>query len=222
MEKRSIEALSARELGQIYKRPVLFDANIFMVGIENRSGDKYCSFEHIKSVLLIPLLESFEDILIDKAVYDELDRNSRDLVDGYSNTNVKIDDISALYGADPIYTDIYNNIDTHALFRNKEKSKDHLGEIRSLAYAAHKGISYFCSKDASVDLIAQELALLKGVTIITMDSIFLCARLYHEQKGSIEEHKPHLKSMYKKYCSDVIRRKQLPQTLNKYVEMCLD
>lgn len=178
----------------------------FMVGIEDRLSDKYCSFEHIKSVLLIPLLESFQHILINRTVYDALDSV----------------DISGLYGRDPIYTDIYNKVDNHDLFRYKEKSKDHLGEISSLAYAAYIGISYFCSKDASVDLITQELALLKNVTVITMDSVFLCARLYHNQQGSMAEYKLDLKSMYKKYCSDVIKRKQLPHTLNKYVEMCLD
>lgn len=47
LEKISLEAL--------FKQPVMFDANIFMVGIENRPSDPNCAFENIEKLFLIPV-----------------------------------------------------------------------------------------------------------------------------------------------------------------------
>lgn len=46
-------------LYELYKEPILFDANIFMVGIEKRSIDDNCSFDNMKKLYILPLFEKF-------------------------------------------------------------------------------------------------------------------------------------------------------------------
>ena len=48
-------ALQKIPLKLLIRQPVMFDANIFMVGIENRSSDSNCSFENMYKVYLKPL-----------------------------------------------------------------------------------------------------------------------------------------------------------------------
>lgn len=67
----------------LIKQPVMFDANIFMVGIGNRSSDSNCSFGNKYTVYLKPLFESFQQIIIHEMVYNELDEDTKRLVDSY-------------------------------------------------------------------------------------------------------------------------------------------
>lgn len=68
----------------------MFDANIFMVGIENRSSHSNCSFENMYTVYLKPLFESFQQIIIHEMVYNELDESTKRLVDSYKEKNVTV------------------------------------------------------------------------------------------------------------------------------------
>lgn len=43
-----ITPLKKTALHDLFHKPVLFDANIFMVGISDRISDKNCSFENMK------------------------------------------------------------------------------------------------------------------------------------------------------------------------------
>lgn len=74
-----ITPLKKTALHELLNKPVLFDANIFMVGISDRISDKNCSFENMKKMFIEPLLESFTDIYIHEEVYRELDEESRSL-----------------------------------------------------------------------------------------------------------------------------------------------
>lgn len=65
--------LSRISLLELIKKPIMFDANILMVGIENRSSDLNCSFENMKELYMIPVFESFQNIIIHEMVYNELD-----------------------------------------------------------------------------------------------------------------------------------------------------
>lgn len=42
--------LKKTALHDLLNKPILFDANIFMVGISERTSDKNCSFENIKQL----------------------------------------------------------------------------------------------------------------------------------------------------------------------------
>lgn len=70
-------------LHNLIKEPILFDANIFMVGISERNSDRNCSFENMKQLYIKPLFESFTDMYIHEEVYKELDDESRKFVDCY-------------------------------------------------------------------------------------------------------------------------------------------
>ena len=173
-----ITPLKKTALHDLLNKPILFDANIFMVGISERVSDKNCSFENMKQLYIKPLFESFTYIYIHEEVYKELDEDARAFVDMYKDKNVTIVKEDGLYGTDPQYTTIFNNIAKHELVQyERGRSKDR-GEVYSLAYAAYHNMNYFCSKEIMVDNVARELEELKDVDIITFDIILLQAYVY--------------------------------------------
>ena len=200
----------------LLNRPILFDANIFMVGIEDRASDKNCTFENMKQMYIEPLFESFTDIYIHREVYKELDSEAKNFVDSYKGKNVTIVDEGNLYGRDPKYTTIFNNIAGHELVKYVRGQSKNRGEVYSLAYAAYHNMNYFCSKEIMVDNVAHELIDLKDVDIITFDIIILTAYVYYAKRND-NSHSKGLKAIYKKYCADVIKRHGLPATLGKYI-----
>ena len=82
--------LKKTALHDLLNKPILFDANIFMVGIAERTSDKNCSFENMKQLYIKPLFESFTDIYIHEEVYKELDEKSREFVESYKGKNVTV------------------------------------------------------------------------------------------------------------------------------------
>lgn len=201
----------------LLNKPILFDANIFMVGISDRISDKNCSFESMEQLYIRPLFESFTDIYIHNEVYRELDEDAKCFVDTYKGKNVTIVDESGLYGTDPRYTTIFNNIANHELVKYVRGYSKNRGEVYSLAYAAYHNMNYFCSKEIMVDNVARELEDLKDVDIITFDVILLVSFVYYAKQGD-KSHSKGLKAAYKKYCADVIRRHGLPGTFGEYIK----
>ena len=187
--------LKKTALHDLLNKPILFDANIFMVGISERTSDKNCSFESMKRLYIKPLFESFTDIYVHEEVYNELDEEARDFVDSYKGKNVTIVTENGLYGTDPKYTTIFNNISKHELVRYERG----------------------CSKEIMVDNVAKELEDLKDIDIITFDIIILQAFVYYAQQSDKSNSKG-LKAIYKKYCADVIKRHGLPATLSEYIK----
>lgn len=212
-----ISPLKKISLANLCQKPIMFDANIFMIGINDRSSDPNCSFENIKSLFLIPVFESFSNIIIHEMVYNELDEITKAFVKKYIGKNVEIVDEGDLYGTDPQYTTIFNDISQHERVRYIRGNSKDRGEVYSLAYAAFYNINYFSSKEIMVDDIACDLAVLENIDIITFDVIVLLAYLYYMLKGNTGNNKA-LKSAYKKYCEDVIKRHKLPGTLVEYVK----
>lgn len=211
-----VTPLKKTALHDLFHKPVLFDANIFMVGIEERNSDLRYSFENMKQLYIHPLFESFTDIYIHDEVYKELDEDAKGFVDTYIGKTVTIVDEGGLYGTDPKYTTIFNNISKHELVNyERGRSKDR-GEVYSLAYAAYHNMNYFCSKEIMVDNVARELEDLKDIDIITFDIIILSAYVYFAEKRDNSNAKA-LKAIYKRYCADVIKRHGLPKTLGDYI-----
>lgn len=204
-------------LNELLTKPVLFDANIFMVGIEDRISNPNCSFENITNLFILPLLESFECVYIHEQVYKELDSQARAFVDLYIGKNVHLVNDEELLGKDPKYTTIFNNIAKHELVNYVMGSSKDRGEVYSMAYAAYHGINYFCSREIMVELVADELEDLKDVSIITLDIIILVAVCYYAKKNDTTFNQA-FKSVYKRYCRDVIKRHHLPTTLSEYIK----
>ena len=213
--------LKKTSLKKLCAQPIMFDANIFMVGIENRSSDPNCSFNNMKELYMIPLMESFKNILIHEMVYNELDLETKNFLDSYLNKNVTIVSEERLYGIDPLYTTIFNEICSHERVQYIRGNAKDRGEVYSLAYAAYHNINYFSSKEIMVDDIARDLDVLKDIEIITFDIIVLLSYIYYACKSDTSKNKA-LKSIYKRYCEDVIKRHKLPSTLTKYVFACKD
>ncbi|MCD8110364.1 MAG: hypothetical protein LUE14_09760, partial [Clostridiales bacterium] len=203
-------------LQDLWNRRVMFDANIFMVGIENRGSDKNCSFDHMLQTYIRPIFDCFTDIVIHEEVYAELDDEAKNFMNTYIGKTVTIVSENGMYGTDPLYTSVFNHIAGHELVRYERGQSKNRGEIYSLAYAAYHHINYLCSKDAMVDIIANELDDLKDIDIITFDIVVLSAYVHYAWQHD-NSHAKALKSIYKKYCADVIKRHKLPDTLGKYI-----
>lgn len=200
-------------LKELIEKPIMVDANILMVGIENRGRDPNCSFTEMRDLYLIPFFESFKEVIIHKAVYDELDSECKHFIDRC--TNVVIVECDNLYGVDPLYTTIFNNIAQHERIAYKIGSSKDRGEVYSLAYAAFNKINYFSSKEIKVDDIVNIIPDLEDISVITFDVIVLLAYIYHNS-GYVTKYNKALKSVYKRYCEDVIKRHKLPPKLSEY------
>lgn len=208
--------LKRTALHDLLNKPILFDANIFMVGIEDRTSNSNCSFENMKQLYIQPLFESFTCIYIHNEVYKELDDESRAFMNTYIGKTVTIVDEEGLYGKDPKYTTIFNNIARHELVNYERGRAKDRGEVYSLAYATYHNMNYFCSKEIMVDIVAYELEDLKEVDIVTFDIIVLAAYIYYAKQNDKSKSKG-LKAIYKRYCADVIKRHRLPKTLSEYI-----
>lgn len=141
-------------------------------------------------------------------------------MDTYKEKNVRIVSEGELYGKDPRYTTIFNEISNHERVKYRRGNSKDRGEVYTLAYASFHGINYFSSKEIMVDDIAQDLEVLKGIDIITFDIIVLLSYLYYMKKEDTSNNKAY-KSCYKRYCEDVIKRHHLPATLSEYVRASL-
>lgn len=207
--------LNGITLEKLCNQPIMLDANILMVGIENRPSDPNCSFENIKTLFLIPIVNSIKSIIIHVEVYNELDEECKRFVDTCSN--ITIINENGLYGKDPRYTTIFNNISNYERVKYVRGNSKNKGEVYSLAYAAFNKINYFSSKEIMVDEIVDEIDDLKEIHIITFDIIMLMAFVYYNSQ-QVRDYNKALKSLYKKYCEDVIKRHKLPSTLSEYVQ----
>lgn len=208
-------------LKELCSKPIMFDANILMVGIEDRPRNPNCSFDNMKNLYMIPLFNCFENIILHEKVYNELDTECKQLVDTYKNQNVTIVSEADLYGKDPQYTTIFNNIANHDRVQYMRPNSKDCGEVFSLAYASFYGINYFSSKEIMVDDIAKDLKELEKIHIITFDIIVLLAFIYFNSNIITTNNKA-LKSVYKRYCEDVIKRHKLPHTLSEYIKVSQD
>ncbi len=209
-------------LHDLIAAPILFDTNIFMVGIEERNSKKEYSFENMRRLYLQPMMNMFDDIQIHEEVYKELDPDAKIFLDPYLNSNtVKMVGEGGLYGKDPLYTSIFNKIAKHELVNYSRCQSKNRGEVYSLAYVAYHNLNYVCSRDIMVDNVVRELSTLCSVDVVTFDIIVLAAYVYYARLGD-NTYSKGLKAIYKRHCKDVIRRHGIPSTLGEYVKACQD
>ena len=63
--------------------PIIIDTCIFMVGIDKRQTNQDYSLENMKKNWMDDVLSYFEKILIHEVVYQELDNETKKIIDGY-------------------------------------------------------------------------------------------------------------------------------------------
>ena len=211
--------LSRISLKELLDQPVMIDANILMVGIEDRVTNPDYSFERMRDMYMIPLLTSFKRILIHEEVYNELDVDSKKLIDAYKGKSVTIVKEGDLYGKDPCYTHIFNSISNNDIVKYQRPKSKNRGEVYSLAYASYFNVNYICSKDFMVEKACSSISELSSIAVVTFDIIILLSALYHLSKDEKEFCKG-LRSIYKRHCEDVIKRHHLPKTLKEFLTEC--
>lgn len=108
-------------LKKLLLSPILLDASVLLVGIDK--NDRNYSFERMKELYLAEIFRSFRNILIHETVFDELDEDRKDFINYFVGNNVEIVSEEGLYGRDPKYTEIFNEIASFDLFKYERLQK---------------------------------------------------------------------------------------------------
>jgi len=203
-----------RKLSLAKTTPIIIDACILMVGIEKQDTHKEYCFDKMKECYIKPLFEYFEKIKIHEMVWIELDDRRRDFISSYISKNVEIVCENGMYGKDPLYTTIFNEIAEHELFNFRRGQSKNRGDVFSLAYAAYHKIPFFSTKDTAIIDVVQDISHLKNLEIIGFEYVLTLGYLFNESSSELNKR---LSSLYKSQCGPLIKRKLLPATFNKFL-----
>lgn len=193
--------------------PIIIDTCIFMVGIDKRHTDSNYSLERMREIWIDDILSYFEKILLHEVVYEELDSDTKKVIDEYIGKNVEIVSDKDLFNLDPEFMRIYDEIRNHELMYAPFSKTKNQGEIHSLAYACYYGIPYFSSRDSDACDVCNEIEELNNITIIGFESLVGIAY----KVGGNQEKRKVLKSLYKEFCAPKIRQGVIPKTLAEYL-----
>lgn len=189
--------------------PIIIDTCIFMVGIDKRHTDSNYSLERMREIWIDDILSYFEKILLHEVVYNELDSDTKKVIDEYIDKNVEIVSDKDLFNLDPEFMRIYDEIRNHELMYAPFSKTKNQGEIHSLAYACYYGIPYFSSRDSDACDVCNEIEELNNITIIGFEELLAIAY----KTGTDKEKRKALKSLYKEICAPKIRQGSIPCTL---------
>ncbi len=196
------------------KSKVIIDTCILMVGIEKRAVHPQYSLESMMRNWMDAVLSFFSDIILLRTVYEELDADTRTVVDAHIGKNITIVDDSILLRTEPEYSRIFEEIHTHPLMYAPYFKSKNQGEIHSLAYACFMGITYFSTRDTDACDVCHEIDELAQIEIVGFETMLAIA---YELSESPDQRKA-LKSMYKEYCGPRIRQKAIPGTLLEFLQ----
>lgn len=193
--------------------PIIIDTCVFMVGIEKRQINTVYSLNNMKTNWMDDIFSYFETILLHRVVYNELDSETKKVINKFIGTSIKIVDDDELMDSDPEFMRIFNKIHDHDLMKNPFNPNKNQGEVHSLAYASYYGIPYFSSKDLGACYVCNELEDLKNVKIVGFESILGIAYKTNPNKNK----KKALKSLYKEFCAPKIKQGVIPNTLAEFM-----
>lgn len=193
---------------------VLFDASVLLAGIERQGSDPNYSFTNMKTAYLEATFNHFQCIKIHEKVWEELSEDRRNFIQTSFNAKVEIVGEGNLYGLDPLYTTIFNDIADHDLFRYKRMLRKDRGDVFTLAYAAYYGVPFVSTRDTSMLMVMQELSCLQTVNAIGFEYLLVLGYL---NNGTNRELDKRLSALYKQYCSPAIKRELLPSTFNQFI-----
>jgi len=196
--------------------PVLFDASVLLVGIEKQAGDLNYSFENMQAAYLDAVLNEFKCILIHQQVWEELSEDRQNYISPQIGKNVEIVKEGKLYGNDPLYTTMFNQIADHDLFRYQRLQSKDKGDVFTLAYAVYYGIPFVSTRDGSMLAAIEELSSLDSVSVIGFEDLLVLGYINTKSKD-VEKR---LAALYKRYCTPAIKKQLIPSTFKKYLEIC--
>lgn len=195
-------------------KPIIFDTCIFMVGIEKRLSDSNYSLENMRKNWMDDVLSHFENILLHEVVYNELDSETKKIIDEHIGKNITIVDDKDLFDSDPEYMRIFNEIHDHPLMYAPFSKTKNKGEVHSLAYACYHNISLFSSKDSDACDVCNEIEELNKIEIVGFETILGIAYKNNPDKDK----KKALKALYKEFCGPRIRQGVIPKTLGEFMD----
>lgn len=203
-------------LNKFITQPILLDASVLLVGIE-KNDDKF-NFEAMKTLYIEELFNNFQDILIHETVFEELDEERKKFVNIYVGNNVKIVTENNLYGQDPLYTTVFNQIANYDLFKYERPKKKNKGDVYSLAYASYHNIPFISTRDGSIIKAVEELVSLKNVDVCGFEHLLLLGYLNNEDKDLVKRYK----SLYKSHCTPAINSGLIPKTFGEFIRSQTD
>lgn len=193
--------------------PIIFDTCIFMVGIDKRHTDPKYSLDNMRKNWMDDVLSYFSNILLHETVYNELDADTRKIIDEHIGKNIKLVNDKDLFDSDPEYMRIFNAIHDHPLMYVPFLKTKNQGEVYSLAYACYHNISLFSSKDSDACDVCNEIEELNKIEIVGFETILGIAYKNNPDKDK----KKALKALYKEFCGPRIRQGAIPKTLSEFM-----
>ncbi|MDD4690559.1 MAG: hypothetical protein PHE51_12565 [Eubacteriales bacterium] len=194
---------------------VIFDTSVLLAGIERQGSDPRYSFSNMKGAYLEATFNHFQYIKIHEEVWKELSEDRRDFIQSGYNNKLEIVSEGNLYGFDPQYTTIFNDIAGYDLFRYKRMQKENRGDIFTLAYAAYYGVPFVSTRDTSMLMVMQELPCLMNVSSIGFEYLLVLGCLNNQTNRELDKR---LAALYKLYCYPAIKQGLIPPTFNKFME----
>lgn len=199
-------------LKEIKSVPILLDASVLLVGVDK--DDNSFSFKSMKELYIAELFNYFDRILIHDTVLEELDSVRKDFIGLYLGKNVEIVSEEDMYGNDPLYTTIFNEVANFDLFKYQRLQKKDKGDVFSLAYAAYHNIPFISARDGSVIKAVEEMSSLKNVEICGFEHLLLLGYLNNTPDKELAKR---YKSIYKSHCTPAIKLGKIPKTFSEFI-----
>lgn len=195
-------------------QPVIVDACILMVGIDQQNTNPDYSFDVMKQCYLQPVLDYFKELKIHEMVWEELDDERRTLINPYIGKSVELVTENNMYGVDPQYTTIFNNIADNDLLNYRRGHSKNRGEVYSLAYAAYYGIPFFSTRDGLIIRVMREVSDLENIEMLGFEYMLTVGFLGNSQNSEFNKI---LSSLYKSQCGPAIKQGLIPPTFNGFL-----
>lgn len=194
-------------------KPIIIDTCIFMAGIDERHTKTEYSLENMRKNWMDDTLSYFKNILLHEVVYNELDSDTRKVIDEHIGKNIKIVSDRDLFDSDPEFMRIFNEIHDHKLMYAPFSKTKNQGEVHSLAYACYYNIPFFSSKDLDACDVCNEIEDLNKIKLVGFETIIGIAY----KSGANKEKRKALKALYKEFCGPKIRQGVIPKTLAEFM-----
>lgn len=166
-------------------------------------------FDKFKEIWLEPLINTFPNLALHDAVYDELLASSKSFVDELleqSPPKIILLSNADLQGIEVIFRNtIEEKIAKHTMYNPSIDNSADKGEVKTLSYIATKNLLYFCSHDARALRLIDKATELE-TSLDSINAIRTYEVIYYLSKKAVPS--PNLRPLYKYlyYLTDADKR----------------